>query len=136
MLTDLVQIRRLGEKQRDENLRLRLHLKRRNFQERRLKRISQDIEEQIDCTACANCCRVATVKINDRDVEKLGGSTRRARTESKPRRMRVSGREPVQRIRCPAPYLRYLSSSDAGLGIAAEPALGDARQGLLLPHRI
>jgi Fe-S-cluster containining protein len=71
MLTDLVQIRRLGEKQRDENLRLRLHLKRRNFQERRLKRISQDIEEQIDCTACANCCRVATVKINDRDVEKL-----------------------------------------------------------------
>jgi uncharacterized protein len=71
MLTDLVQIRRLGEKQRDENLRLRLHLKRRNFQERRLKRISQDIEDQIDCTACANCCRVATVKIADRDVEKL-----------------------------------------------------------------
>ena len=71
MLTDLVQIRRSGEKQREENLRLRLHLKRRNFQERRLKRISQDIEEQIDCTACANCCRVATVKIADRDVEKL-----------------------------------------------------------------
>jgi Fe-S-cluster containining protein len=71
MLTDLVQIRRLGEKQHDENLRLRLHLKRRNFQERRLKRIAQDIEEQIDCTACANCCRVATVKIADRDVEKL-----------------------------------------------------------------
>jgi Fe-S-cluster containining protein len=71
MLTDLVQIRRLGEKQRDENLRLRLHLKRRNFQERRLKRISQDIEEQIDCTACANCCRVATVKIAERDIEKL-----------------------------------------------------------------
>ena len=71
MLTDLVQIRRWGEKQRDENLRLRLHLKRRNFQERRLKRIAQDIEERIDCTACANCCRVATVKISDRDVEKL-----------------------------------------------------------------
>jgi Fe-S-cluster containining protein len=71
MLTDLVQIRRLGEKQRDENLRLRLHLKRRNFQERRLKRIAQDIEEQIDCTVCANCCRVATVKVVERDVEKL-----------------------------------------------------------------
>jgi len=71
MLTDLVQIRRLGEKQREENLRLRMHLKRRNFQERRLKRLSQDIEEQIDCTACANCCRVATVKVAERDVEKL-----------------------------------------------------------------
>jgi Fe-S-cluster containining protein len=71
MLTDLVQIRRLGEKQREENLRLRMHLKRRNFQERRLKRLSQEIEEQIDCTACANCCRVATVKVAERDVEKL-----------------------------------------------------------------
>ena len=75
MLTDLVQIRRLGEKQRDENMRLRLHLKRRNFQERRLKRIAQDVEEQIDCTACANCCRVATVKITERDVEKLAKSS-------------------------------------------------------------
>jgi uncharacterized protein len=71
MLTDLVQIRRLGEKQREQNLRFRLHLKRRNFQERRLKRIAQDIEDQIDCTVCANCCRVATVRIADRDVEKL-----------------------------------------------------------------
>ena len=71
MLTDLVQIRRLGEKERDENLRLRMHLKRRNFQERRLKRIAQEVEEQIDCTACANCCRVATVKLIDRDVERL-----------------------------------------------------------------
>ncbi len=71
MLTDLVQIRRLGEKKRDENFRLRMHLKRRNYQERRLIRIAQDIEEQIDCTACANCCRVATIKVIDRDVEKL-----------------------------------------------------------------
>jgi len=71
MLTDLVQIRRLGESKRDENLRLRLHLKRRNFQERRLIRISQEIEEQIDCTACANCCRVATVKLTERDALKL-----------------------------------------------------------------
>ena len=71
MLTDLVQIRRLGEKKRDENLRLRMHLKRRNYQERRLIRIAQGIEEAIDCTACANCCRVATTRITDRDVEKL-----------------------------------------------------------------
>ena len=71
MLTDLVQIRRLGEKKRDENFRLRMHLKRRNYQERRLVRIAQDIEDQIDCTACANCCRVATVKVTERDVEKL-----------------------------------------------------------------
>lgn len=71
MLTDLVEIRRLGEKKRGENLRLRQHMKRHNFEERRLKRMAQEIEEAIDCTACANCCRVATVKLIDRDVEKL-----------------------------------------------------------------
>ena len=71
MLTDLIQIRRLGEQKRDENLRLRLHLKRRNFQERRLKHIAEEIESQIDCTACANCCRLATVKVTERDAQKL-----------------------------------------------------------------
>jgi Fe-S-cluster containining protein len=71
MLTDLVQIRRLGERAHDENLRFRRHLKRHNFQERRLKRIAEEIEEQIDCTACASCCRVASIKITGRDAQKL-----------------------------------------------------------------
>jgi len=71
MLTDLVQIRRLGEKKLDENKRLRQHLKRHNFVERRLKIIAQTIEEEIDCLACANCCRVATTKVTERDVDEL-----------------------------------------------------------------
>lgn len=71
MLIDLVQIRRLGEKNLDENKRLRQHLKRHNFVERRLKLIAQEIEDQVDCRACANCCRVATTTITDRDVDKL-----------------------------------------------------------------
>ena len=71
MLTDLVQIRRLGERKLDENKRLRQHLKRHTFVERRLKHIAQEIEDQIDCLACANCCRVATTKLIERDVQKL-----------------------------------------------------------------
>ena len=71
MLTDLVQIKRFGEKQREENLRFRAWLKRHNFVERRLKAIAQGVEESIDCTACANCCRVATTQLNQRDVERL-----------------------------------------------------------------
>lgn len=71
MLTDLVQIRRLGEKQRGENEKLRRHMKRHDFVERRLRKISEDIEDSIDCTQCANCCKVATTKITDRDVERL-----------------------------------------------------------------
>lgn len=71
MITDLVQIKRFGEKQRGENQRFRAWMKHHNFVERRLKAIAQDIEESIDCTACSNCCRVATTQINERDVERL-----------------------------------------------------------------
>jgi hypothetical protein len=71
MLTDLVQIRRAGEKMRDENERFRKHLKRHKFVERKFRHIALDVEAEIDCTTCANCCREATVKLAERDVEKL-----------------------------------------------------------------
>jgi len=71
MITDLVQIRLLGEKKRPENERFRRHLKTRDHSDRILRRIAEGIQEQIDCTQCANCCRVATVKLSERDVERL-----------------------------------------------------------------
>ena len=71
MLTDLVQIKRFGEKQRDDNKKFRAWLKRHAFVERRLKAIAQDVEDKIDCTQCANCCRVATTQVTERDAERL-----------------------------------------------------------------
>ena len=71
MLTDLVQIRRLGQQKRDENLRFRAYLKNHRHSDRRLRRFGEEIEAQIDCTKCANCCRVSEVGITDRDIEKL-----------------------------------------------------------------
>ena len=71
MITDLVQIKRFGEKQREENSRFRAWLKRHNFVERRFKAIAEETEAAIDCTACANCCRVATTQVTDRDAEHL-----------------------------------------------------------------
>jgi len=71
VLTDLVQIKLLGEKKREENLRFRKHMKAHDHSDRILRRIAVDIEEQIDCTQCANCCRVATAKVAERDIERL-----------------------------------------------------------------
>jgi len=71
VITDLVQIKRFGEKQRDENQRFRAWMKRHNFVERRFKAIAQEVEDAIDCTACANCCRVATTQVTVRDAERL-----------------------------------------------------------------
>ena len=66
-----MQIRRYGEKNRNENGRFRAWLKHHNFVERRLRIIAQEVEDAIDCTACANCCRVATTQVSDRDCEAL-----------------------------------------------------------------
>lgn len=72
MVTDLVQIRRLGEKKRPENERFRKHLKsRNNWVERRFRIIAGQVADAIDCTSCGNCCREATVKVVYRDIERL-----------------------------------------------------------------
>jgi uncharacterized protein len=71
IITDLVQIRLLGEKKRDENLKFRRFMKSRDHSDRILRRIAEGVEEQIDCRACGNCCKVATAVVAERDVERL-----------------------------------------------------------------
>ncbi len=71
MVTDLVQIRRLGHQKRNENSRFRAYLRNHRHSDRRLRRFGEEIEAQIDCTQCANCCRLTEVGLTQRDVEKL-----------------------------------------------------------------
>ena len=71
MITDLVQIRRMGEKKREENLRFRKHIKSHTFVEKQFRRAAEEIHKEIDCRQCAECCRVGEVEIVERDVEKL-----------------------------------------------------------------
>jgi uncharacterized protein len=71
VITDLVQIRRLGEKKREENLRFRRHLKSHDWVERQLRRAAEEIHDQIDCRACAECCRVTEVELSERDIAHL-----------------------------------------------------------------
>ncbi len=71
MITDLVQIRRLGEMKREENSRFRLFLKRHSYVERKLKKLGEEVQNAIDCTICANCCKVAFVQPTERDIENL-----------------------------------------------------------------
>ena len=71
MLTDLVQIKRLGEQNKAENARFRAYFRRHRHSDRRLRRFGEEIEAEIDCTACANCCRVTEVGITEKDIEKL-----------------------------------------------------------------
>jgi len=71
VVTDLVQIERLGEKKRAENERFRKHLKRHAIADRRVRKLAEEVESQFDCSICANCCKVATARVTDRDIAKL-----------------------------------------------------------------
>jgi Fe-S-cluster containining protein len=71
VLTDLVQIRQLGEKKQVENEKFRRYLKRHNFPELKFRRLAEEIESEIDCRGCANCCKVAETDVTKRDIERL-----------------------------------------------------------------
>src|SRR5258708_23651533 len=68
VITDLVQIRRLGEDKTRENEQLRVFMKTHGYPERRLRKLAEEIEEEIDCRSCANCCSVCETNITKRDV--------------------------------------------------------------------
>jgi Fe-S-cluster containining protein len=71
VITDLIQIRRLGEKKREENLRFRKYLKSHVWVERQFRHAAEEAHAQIDCRECAECCRVTEVEITERDIEHL-----------------------------------------------------------------
>jgi hypothetical protein len=71
MITDLVQIKMLGEKKTGENFRFRRFMKSRDHSDRILRRTAQGIQDRIDCTVCANCCRTSTTELSGRDIERL-----------------------------------------------------------------
>jgi len=71
MITDLVQIRRMGEKNKPENLKFRRWIKSHNFVERQFRHAAEKVQDAIDCRACAECCRVTEVQLVERDIEHL-----------------------------------------------------------------
>jgi hypothetical protein len=71
VVTDLIQIRRLGEKNRVDNLRFRKWIKSHNFVERQFRHAAEEVHEAIDCRQCAECCRATEVQLAGRDIAKL-----------------------------------------------------------------
>jgi Fe-S-cluster containining protein len=71
VVTDLIQIRRLAETEERENLHFRRFLKSHHSSDRLFRRIAHDVEEQIDCKSCANCCRETRVNVCRTDIDTL-----------------------------------------------------------------
>ncbi len=71
--TDLKKIEELGKLREDENFEFRAFLKGQNSNkvDKIVHRLNTEITEQIDCTACGNCCIQFRLCVSDKDIEKL-----------------------------------------------------------------
>jgi uncharacterized protein len=102
VITDLVQIKQLGEKKQVENEKFRRYLKRHNFPELKFRRVAEEIESQIDCRSCANCCKVAETDVTRRDIARLArylGVTEQAFIEEYTTTSAFEQKEPILRRR-------------------------------------
>jgi Fe-S-cluster containining protein len=71
LVTDPDQVRRLAESKEVENLHFRRHLHAHNVPIEPFQILAREIERQIDCTQCANCCRRMIVDVTRDEIETI-----------------------------------------------------------------
>jgi Fe-S-cluster containining protein len=71
VVTDLVEIRRLGASKEAENRDFRRYLSAHHHRVEPFQILAAEIQQQIDCTVCANCCRYATVTVDQSEIETI-----------------------------------------------------------------
>lgn len=76
LVTDPQEAERLAEEREDENWAFRDWIKLEfGFDDERLmsvvNELTEEITAQIDCTACANCCRLTATHVEEEDIERL-----------------------------------------------------------------
>ena len=68
MITDLAEIRRLGIAKQVENLRFRRYLAAHHQRIEAFQKLAVEMQRQMDCTACANCCRYSIVNLDEHET--------------------------------------------------------------------
>lgn len=105
MVTDLAEVYRLGTAKAEENVAFRRYLAAHHANDSPFQILATEIEQHIDCTQCANCCRHSIVEVNAAEIGAIA------------RRVGITVEAAVQRYTVPdsgAPALRQLRSGDAG----------------------
>lgn len=72
---DLIKIAQLGKQRESHNLKFRSFLKSQDPAkiDKIVHRLNAEISDQIDCTACGNCCHKLKPSLSDQDIERLSG---------------------------------------------------------------
>jgi Fe-S-cluster containining protein len=73
VITGLVEIERLANEKEIENTAFRRYLHDHYRPAAEFSSLAEEVEKQIDCTACANCCRVMDVEVSTPDAETIAG---------------------------------------------------------------
>ncbi len=68
MVTDLAEIRRLGTAKEAENIEFRRYVAGHHLSVEPFHILAIEIERQVDCTACANCCRYSVVSVSQSEI--------------------------------------------------------------------
>ena len=76
MITDLVEIRSLTKGREAESLQFRRYVRNHHRDEESFRIIAREVEAQIDCTQCANCCRQTVVEVSDLEIARIAGYLR------------------------------------------------------------
>ena len=71
MVTDPVEVFRLGSAKAKENLAFRRYLSAHHIGETVFQILASDIQQRIDCTTCANCCRYSVVPVSEPEIERI-----------------------------------------------------------------
>lgn len=75
LITDLETITRVTQRDEDRNVEFRTFIKCLGWEDEKLDalvhEILQSVESQIDCTKCANCCRVMQTAVEPEDIDRL-----------------------------------------------------------------
>jgi hypothetical protein len=105
VVTDLAEILRLGTEKQAENLYFRRYLSAHHQRAEALQVLASRIERQIDCTACANCCRHSVVEVSRPEIDAIA---HRLGIEPKEAERRYTESDPG------GPALRILRSTESG----------------------
>lgn len=73
LITDLEEIKRLGEQNSNKNFKFRSFLKSRdgNRLDEIVHELNEKISKQIDCTRCGNCCNYLTPELTNKEIDSL-----------------------------------------------------------------
>jgi Fe-S-cluster containining protein len=81
VVTGLAEVFRLGTAKVKENLAFRRYLSAHHYSDKPFQILASEVQQHVDCTACANCCRHSLVPVNKPEIEKIAkylGSTSEA----------------------------------------------------------